>query len=638
MAHILGLENVGITLGARPILTGITLGIEAGQRIGVVGPNGAGKSTILKLLSGKLLPDEGRVTKTREARVVVLTQEDNFLPSLTGLEVIHPGKAEHEWATDPLVRDIHQGLLAGINLHTKVSLLSGGQRRRVAIAAAICAPREVLVLDEPTNHLDVEGVAWLAEHLASRYQQKAAGAIVVVTHDRWFIDAVCTIMWEVVPGHDGAHGKAPVGGYVQQYEGGYAAYVIARAERQRQALMAEEKRQNLLRKELAWLRRGAPARTSKPRFRIEAAQALIENVPPLRDSVSLSKTAMQRLGKDVLDLENVTFGYPVKTDIADSAGTTKTESVLFSDLTWRLAPGERVGVVGVNGAGKSTLLTLLSGQLQPQKGRLKTGKTVRLRMLSQDTKEIDAVNNLRVVEAVAQVREYIQVGKQEYTAAQLVEKLGFTRERAWTVVADISGGERRRIQIIRLLVDDPNVLLLDEPTNDLDTDTLVALEDLLDQWPGTIVVVSHDRYLLERITDHQVAIFGDGTIRDLPGGVEQYLQMRASGEMSDLVNNGKTHLSLIDSSTEDKSANAVTRLLTPGSAQERQVRKEVNRIERAIAKLGDERTALGIKMAEISAAGDFTQLASLGKQDQELASQHDALELQWIELMEQLEE
>ncbi|MCI7512254.1 ABC-F family ATP-binding cassette domain-containing protein, partial [Schaalia hyovaginalis] len=482
MAHLLGTQSLAVLAGSRRLLEDVTLGIEDASRVGILGPNGAGKSTLLRLVAGVQEAASGLLTKREGVRVVLLDQKDSFDPELPVVEAVHPGLAEYEWASDPRVRDIHAGLLADIDLDSRVGDLSGGQRRRVALARVLCAPSEVVCLDEPTNHLDVEGVAWLAAHLNARFSRPGAvGALLVVTHDRWFLDAVCEHIWEVVPGIDPGGDRPQIPGRVEVYDGSYAAYTLARAERLRQADVAAVKRKNLLTKELAWLRRGAPARTSKPKFHIEAAEALIADVPPPRDTVELMKMASARLGKDVLDLEDVTlaFGRP--------DGSTNT---IFDSVTLRLAPGERVGVVGVNGAGKTSLLNLLRGDLAPDSGRVKRGKTVEVATLSQDTHELDALADVRVVEAVAAVAQTCVVEGRELTASQMTERMGFTRQRAYTRIREISGGERRRLQLKRLLMASPNVLLLDEPTNDLDTDTLAAMEDLLDSVPGTLVVVS----------------------------------------------------------------------------------------------------------------------------------------------------
>ncbi|WP_371177178.1 ABC-F family ATP-binding cassette domain-containing protein [Buchananella felis] len=636
MAHLLGLNEVGIHLGVREVFAGLTLGLEDGTRVGILGPNGAGKSTLLRLLAGKLAPETGRVTLAGSTRVAMLDQGDELPADARVVDVIHPGKAEHEWATDARIRDIHAGLLDGIALDARVGELSGGQRRRVALAAVLTTEAEVLILDEPTNHLDVEGVDWLARHLRARGRRggREMGALAVVTHDRWFLDAICTRVWEVVPCIDKPGTQIP--GRVETYDGGYAAYILERAERARRAAVAEEKRNNLLRKELAWLRRGAPARTSKPKFRIDAANQLIENVPPPRDTVELMKMATARLGKDVIDLENVSLSYG--------------DNQILREVTWRLAPGERVGIVGVNGAGKTTLLRLLEGVLPPSSGRIKRGKTVKLAVLSQSTHELDAVAHLRVVEAVAERGASVMVGDKELTASQLVERLGFARERAWTPVGEISGGERRRLQLMRLLMDEPNVLLLDEPTNDLDTDTLAAMEDLLDGWPGTLVVVSHDRYFLQRVTEHQVALLGDGSVRDLPGGVEQYLEMRQA--QTEAAKQG-----------DDVAARAIS-LATPGAAagtqeaagdaagagggggaaasasqytpaQKHAARKAAASAERRLEKVAAQIERVHADMATASAdAGKLAELQQLSVRLGELEAQRAAIEEEWLEALE----
>ncbi len=591
MAHLLGADRVTLALGTRVLLDGVSLGLDDGQRVGVVGPNGAGKSTLLRVLAGVQDPDDGRVTRAGGVRLAMLDQRDD-LGSGTVLDAIHGMADAHEWASDPRIRAVHAGLLPDVDVTADVSTLSGGQRRRVALAALLVRDDEVLVLDEPTNHLDVEGVAWLAAHLNQRFS-RGPGALVVVTHDRWFLDAVCTRTWEV---HDGA---------VDQYEGGYAAYVLARAERARTAAVTEEKRQNLLRKELAWLRRGAPARTSKPKFRIDAANALIADEPPPRDPLELSRMATARLGKDVLDVEGVTVALGGRT--------------LLDDVTWRLGPGDRYGVVGVNGAGKTTLLRLLSGRLAPDAGRVKRGKTVQVAELRQDVEDLDEVADLRVVEVVEAEKRSVVVGGKELTAAQLVERLGFTRDRARTPVKDLSGGERRRLSLLRLLVGEPNVLLLDEPTNDLDTDTLAALEDLLDGWPGTLIVVSHDRYLLERVCDRQVALLGDGHLRDLPGGVEEYLELR------------RVALEGAASSSGAPAAGTdATTTGAPSAADVRAARKEVARIERRLAKIADLESALHARMAE--QATDHEAVQRLDAELRTLAAEREELEEAWLEV------
>ena len=635
MAHLLGVENLRLTVGSRLLLDEVTLGLEDGTRVGVLGPNGAGKSTFLAALAGRREPDGGRVTRTGGVSVAVLSQADDLPPGATVRTAI-PGQApEHEWASDPAVRDIHAGLIADLDLSADVATLSGGQRRRVALAAVLTRRADVVILDEPTNHLDVEGVDWLARHLQARFSGpggRGAGALVTVTHDRWFLDAICTNVWEVVPGIDPGGGRPQVAGRIETYDGGYAAYVLARAERARQAAVAAVKRENLLRKELAWLRRGAPARTSKPRFRIDAAEALIADVPPPRDTVALTAMATARLGKKVLDLEDVTVRYPGPP--TDTGEVTQRE--VLRRVTWRLAPGERVGVVGVNGAGKTTLLRLLEGVQEPTEGRVARGKTVQVATLSQSTHELDALADLRVVEAVAMVGERVVVGDKEMTAAQLVERLGFTRQRAWTRVGEVSGGERRRLQLLRLLMTEPNVLLLDEPTNDLDTDTLAAVEDILDSFPGTLVVVSHDRYLLERVTDHQVALLGDGSVRDLPGGVEQYLQMRREamgGAGSPRVSAGAAASATTRAAGESTSERSAS-----SGARRHEARKALGRIERKMERAAQSLAALHARMEEVSADPNRVgELAELGRELVAAEATHADLEEQWLEAAEALE-
>ena len=637
MAHLLGVERLRLTVGSRLLLDDVTLGIEDGTRVGVLGPNGAGKSTFLAALAGQREPDGGRVTRTGGVSVAVLSQADDLPPGATVRTAIHGQAPEHEWASDSAVRDIHAGLIADLDLSADVAALSGGQRRRVALAAVLTRRADVVILDEPTNHLDVEGVDWLARHLRARFNGpggRASGALVTVTHDRWFLDAICTDVWEVVPGIDPGGGRPQVAGRIETYDGGYAAYVLARAERARQAAVAAVKRENLLRKELAWLRRGAPARTSKPRFRIEAAEALIADVPPPRDTVALTAMATARLGKKVLDLEDVTVRYPVSTGRADEAdeAATPPEREILRHVTWRLAPGERVGIVGVNGAGKTTLLRLLEGVQEPTGGRVVRGKTVQVATLSQSTHELDALADLRVVEAVAMVGERVVVGGKEMTAAQLVERLGFTRQRAWTRVGEVSGGERRRLQLLRLLMTEPNVLLLDEPTNDLDTDTLAAVEDILDSFPGTLVVVSHDRYLLERVTDHQMALLGDGRVRDLPGGVEQYLRLRREA-----VASARGAIDSVGSATQAAGGAQAERSASNG-AKRHESRKTLARIERRMERSAQAVAALHVRMEEVSAnPSRVGELAELGRELVAAEAAHAELEEQWLEAAETLE-
>ncbi|WP_337060043.1 ABC-F family ATP-binding cassette domain-containing protein [Kineococcus sp. G2] len=603
-ANLVSAEALTVVHGSRTLLDRVSLGVSEGDRIGVVGRNGDGKSTLLRLLAKQQEPDGGRVTHTGGLRMSMLAQADALPPATTVREAVLGDLPEHAWASQPRVRDVVAGLLGDLDasdvggLDTAVGTLSGGQRRRVGLAALLAADPagELLVLDEPTNHLDVEGVAWLAEHLRTRWAP-GSGALLVVTHDRWFLDAVCERVWEV---HDGV---------VDPYDGGYAAYVLTRAERARVAAVTEERRQNLLRKELAWLRRGAPARTSKPRFRIEAANALIEDVPPLRDSVELARMATTRLGKDVVDLEDVSLSYGTKR--------------LLDRVTWRLGPGDRVGVVGVNGAGKSTVLGLVNGTVQPDSGRVKRGSTVVVATLSQEVRELDEVGDLRALEAVDKVASHVRLGDRDVPAGQLLERLGFTAQRAWTRVDDLSGGERRRLQLLRLLMAEPNVLLLDEPTNDLDTDTLAAVEDLLDGWPGTLVVVSHDRYLLERITDRQVALLGDGTVRDLPGGVEEYLQRRARAKAAQVA-----------APVGGAGGGAARRPAADGAAV-RAARKEMARVERQLDRLAQQEERLHAELAE--RATDLAAVTELDGRLRALTAEREELERLWMEASELVE-
>ena len=594
MAHLLGVENLRIVVGSRTLLDGVTVGIEDGTRVGVLGPNGAGKSTFLQALSGQREIDGGRITRAADTRVAILNQSDNFPPGISVRQAVHGDMPEHVWASNPAVRDIHAGLLADVDLAADVDTLSGGQRRRVALAHVLTQDAQVVVLDEPTNHLDVEGVDWLARHLQKRFDSaRGDGALVVVTHDRWFLDAICNRVWEVVPGVDPGNGRPQIPGRIELYDGGYAAYILARAERARQAEVAAAKRENLLRKELAWLRRGAPARTSKPRFRI--------------------------------DLENVSVSYP-----APGGG----ENQVLREVTWRLAPGERVGIVGVNGAGKTTLLRLLQGTQKPTSGRVRTGQTVDVVTLSQTTHELDQISELRVVEAVAAVAEHVTVGGKDLSASQLVERLGFTRQRAWTRVGEISGGERRRLQLLRLLMAQPNVLLLDEPTNDLDTDTLASIEDILDTFPGTLVVVSHDRYLLERVTDHQLALLGDGHLRDLPGGVEQYLELRRQQLAASSGAAGAT-----SATAEAKNAPSQGEQGALSGAQRHAAAKNLARLERQLDKVSAQINKLHADMEAASAdPGRVNDLIELGKQLSQAQERQADIELKWLEAAGELEQ
>ena len=590
MANLVSVENVSKSFGLKTLLDGVSLGVQTGDRIGVVGLNGGGKSTLLKVLTGQEQPDEGRVSQMNDIRMAMVTQEANLNPEDTVADVVLKplGVETFEWASKSSVRDVLDGLgITELGLDSKVGQLSGGERRRTNLAAALVQELDLLVLDEPTNHLDVEGVQWLADYLL-----KTKAALVVVTHDRWFLDTVATRTWEV---HDGR---------VDTYEGGYNDWVYARAERARQADAVEQRRRNLARKELAWLRRGAPARTSKPRYRIEAAEALIADVPAPRDTVELMAFSKQRQGKVVIELEDAFIATPDGRD-------------LVRDLTWRLAPGERIGLVGVNGSGKTTLLRVLAGEYALGTGRRIEGKTVRLGWLRQELDDLDPT--MRLLDAVESVASYVQFGKKELSASQLAERLGFSAKRQRTPVGDLSGGERRRLQLTRVLMAEPNVLLLDEPTNDLDIDTLQELESLLDSWPGTLLVISHDRYLIERICDSTWALFGDGHLTNLPGGIDEYLRRRRDMAGSGVIAGGSAAVA-------EKKRDA---------AADHKTRKAMTSLERKITKLQEREQDITAKMAEVA-----TDMDALNELNTELAGVRDeieTLEMEWMELGEQLE-
>ncbi|MPZ84690.1 MAG: ATP-binding cassette domain-containing protein [Actinophytocola sp.] len=597
MVNLVNLESVSKSYGMQPLLDAVSLGVGAGDRIGVVGLNGDGKTTLLEVLAGIEPPNSGRVSRSRGLRQAVVTQRTELPDGSTVRHaVLDPLgiTAEHEWAADPRARAILGGIgitalgretcLQGraIDLDSPVATMSGGERRRVALGAALVQELDLLILDEPTNHLDVEGVRWLAGHLLAR-----GTALVVVTHDRWFLDTVASFTWEVV------------GGRVEQYEGGYADWVFARAERARLAATIEEKRRNLARKELAWLRRGPPARTSKPRYRIEAAEALISDVPPPRDSVELLAFAKRRLGRTVLELE----------DVSVSLGT----RTLVDGLTWRIGPGDRIGLVGVNGSGKTTVLRLLAGDLEPDRGKRVQGQTVRLAYLSQELHDLPG--SQRVLEAIEEIARRVTLGKQEMSASQLAERFGFPAARQWTPVSDLSGGEQRRLQLARLLMAEPNVLLLDEPTNDLDIDTLQQLEDLLDGWPGTLVVVSHDRYLVERVCDAVYALLMDdntaGRVTHLPGGIEEYLSRR-------------------DTQLRPAPAPAAAPRTVSGAAEQRAARKELSRLERRLDALTTRESDLHAALAE--AATDAERLLALDAELRDVLAEKSTVEQRWLDI------
>ena len=598
MVNLVNLENVSKSFGVKPLLDGVSLGVQEGERIGMVGLNGGGKTTTLEVLAGIEPPDSGRVSRVGGLRMAVVTQRGVLPPGSTvGQVVLDPLRmAEHEWAGDSRVRNILTGIgiadlgpAGSSGLDAPIDNLSGGERRRVALAAALVQDLDLLVLDEPTNHLDVEGVQWLAAHLVSR-----RSALVVVTHDRWFLDTVASQTWEVV------------GGGIETYEGGYNDWVFARAERSRQADASEERRRNLARKELAWLRRGAPARTSKPKYRIEAAEALIADVPAPRDSVALASFAQRRLGRVVIELEDARLETPDGRE-------------LVKDFTWRLAPGERVGLVGVNGSGKTTLLRTLAGELEPAAGKRIEGQTVKIGWLKQELDDLP--KKLRVLDAVKEVAERITLGDKEVSAGQLAERLGFTPARQRTPVGDLSGGERRRLQLTRVLMAEPNVLLLDEPTNDLDIDTLQQLEDLLDGWAGTLVVISHDRYLIERICDSTWALFGDGKLTNLPGGIEEYLRRRS--------------VIAADATPDSLTTGGTAKKAVRDAASERAARKELSKLEKLVVRLSDREIALHAEL--VTAASDSGKLLELDTELKKVLADKHVAEERWMELAAELD-
>ena len=589
--NLVSLQDVWKGYGSRSVLEGVSLGISAGERIGVVGRNGDGKSTLLQTIAGTISPDTGLVTHTGNLDLKSIAQVDDLDDTTTIRQELVGGRSDHEWAADPRFREVLAGLLGGVEmgrfpegLDSAIAPLSGGERRRIALAKLLLGNPELLLLDEPTNHLDVEGVAWLAQHLARR-----RGSLVVVTHDRWFLDEVCTATWEVSDGR------------VYQYEGGYAAFVLARAERDRQVAATDARRLNLMRKELAWLRRGPPARTSKPKFRIDAANALIADEPEVRDRAELLRFSSARLGKKVLDAEDVSLAFG--------------DRVLLRNLTWRLGPGDRVALVGVNGSGKTTLVRLLAGELEPTSGTVTRGTTVRLAYLSQDTTEVPG--HLRVLEAVESVRLRTKLGDgREMTAGMMCERFGFKGARSRTLVRDLSGGERRRLQLMRLLMDEPNVLVFDEPTNDLDIETLNALEDLLDGWPGTLIVVSHDRYFVERVCDNIYALDDTGAISHLPNGIEQYLDLRGAAPTA-------------------PTAKAVPKKAVASGFALKAARKEVQKLERELADLTEREHV--VHQLIVEASSNHTRLIELYAELTTLHGRREVAEDAWLKASESLE-
>ena len=615
MAHLLGGETLHLAYPTQVVFESVTVGVNDGDRIGIVGRNGEGKSSLLGLLTGRITPNSGRVTYRSGLQVAALEQADTLDPTQTVAHVLVGDRPEHEWAGDAKVRDVVAGLVADLDWQAPIAALSGGQRRRVQLAELLIGDWDVIALDEPTNHLDIEGITWLAAHLQQRWA-RTSGGLLVVTHDRWFLDEVATTTWEVhsvdgqgFGGGSAGAGSVGAGSVIEPFDGGYAAYVLQRVERDRVAAATEAKRQNLMRKELAWLRRGAPARTSKPKFRIDAANQLIADVPPLRNTVELAKLATNRLGKDVIDLLDVSVSYP---------GIDGVNKPVLRDVEWRIAPGERTGIVGANGAGKSTLLGLIAGTITPDQGRVKCGKTVKLAMLDQQAGELVEIADDLVRDVLSRLKAGYQVDGKELTPAQLLERLGFGRDQLSTRVGELSGGQRRRLQLMLTLLAEPNVLVLDEPTNDVDIDMLSATEDLLDSWPGTLIVVSHDRYLLERVTDQQYAII-NGHLRHLPGGVDEYLRITAARD-----------------SAPQSARTTVPVAATLAGAELRTMQKEIAALDRALTKLAQKVDATHIALAEHDQS-DHVGIGRLTAELRDLESDLAEKEGRWLELSELVE-
>ena len=628
MAILLGCDSVHLEFPTKLILGNVTLGVDEGDRIGIVGTNGDGKSTLLSVLAGTLEPDEGRVTHRRDVHVGLLGQRDSLDSDDTVHHAVVGDMPEYEWAASPRIRQILDGLIADVPWEGKVGELSGGQRRRVDLARLLIGTYDVLMLDEPTNHLDMRTINWLAEHLKQRWHA-GAGALLVVTHDRWFLDEVCTSMWEV---HDGK---------VDPFEGGYSAYILQRVERDRMAQVAEERRRNMARKELAWLSRGAQARSTKPKFRVDAARELIADVPPVRNELELKRLAVSRLGKQVIDVLDVTAGYADAVDAStpkvDSAA--RSSSPVLKDVTWLIGAGDRYGLLGANGAGKTTLLDVIQGKIAPAAGRVKIGQTVKFGVLSQQLHELDPFENDTIREVLSRYKRVYVVDGKETSPEKLLERLGFTTKQQWSRICDLSGGQKRRLSLLLTILEEPNVLILDEPGNDLDTDMLAIVEDLLDGWPGTLILVTHDRFLMERVTDSQFALI-DGHLRHMPGGVDQYLKV---ADELDAPASARRAEAGPSSGGASPASSSSSKKAQPGAASgmsnaERQrLKKEVASLERKM----DTRRA---RIEELEAGMfdiDPTDFAALTAQQESIAAakdELDELEMAWLEASEQLGE
>lgn len=605
MAILLGCDSVHLEYPTKLVLGDVTLGVFEGDRVGIVGRNGDGKSSLLRVLAGVQEPDAGRVTRTRGVEVGLLGQRDQLSDDETVHHAVVGDAPEYEWAASPRIREVLDGLIADVPWEGLVGELSGGQRRRVDLARLLVGTWDVLALDEPTNHLDMRTINWLANHLKTRWQ-RGQGALLVVTHDRWFLDEVCERMWEV---HDGE---------VDPFEGGYSAYILQRVERDRQAAVIEDRRRNMARKELAWLSRGAQARSSKPRFRVEAARDLIADVPPVRNELELKRLAVARLGKQVVDVLDVTAGY----QNVDGAAARP----VLDDVTWLIGAGDRFGLLGANGAGKTTLLEVVQGKLAPSRGRVKIGQTVRFGVLSQQLDELRPHEQETIREVLSGFKRVYVVDGKETSPEKLCERLGFTTQQLWSRICDLSGGQKRRLSLLLTILAEPNVLILDEPGNDLDTDMLAIVEDLLDGWPGTLILVTHDRFLMERVTDQQFALI-NGHLRHVPGGVDEYLRL---AEHAGVVRN-------------DSPAAAPSKKQAPAqptglsNAERQRLKKEVSSIERRLASKRERAEQLKASMAEV----DPTDYQALEARQQEIDAafaEVDELETAWLEASERLGE
>lgn len=626
MAILLGCDSISLDFPTKRVFKNVTLGVNEGDRIGIVGRNGDGKSTLINLLAGILEPDDGRVTHRRNLSVGLLGQRDSLDDSDTVRHAVVGSAPEYEWASSPRVREILSGLIPDVPWEGAVGTLSGGQRRRVDLARLLIGTYDVLMLDEPTNHLDMRTINWLAHHLKTRWQT-GAGALLMVTHDRWFLDEVCTSMWEV---HDGS---------VDPFEGGYSAYILQRVERDRRAQVEEERRRNMARKELAWLSRGAQARSTKPKFRVEAARELIADVPPLRNELELKRLAVARLGKQVIDVLDVTAGYPDPLKERNGsahrqeAPNERADKPVLENVTWLIGAGDRFGLLGENGAGKSTLIDIIQGKLKPLSGRVKIGQTVRFGVLSQQLDELQPLLNDTIREVLSRYkRSYIIDGK-ETSPEKLLERLGFTQEQLWSRIGDLSGGQRRRLQLMLTLLKEPNVLILDEPGNDLDTDMLAIVEDLLDGWPGTLILVTHDRYLMERVTDQQFALI-DGHLRHVPGGVDEYLRLASSAGLSGGQGGSPTFARTIASKPDAKSDDTESTGLS--NAERQRLRKEAASLERRMDTQRKRIDELEAQMAAVDPT-DYLALETQQRKIDEARAAIDDLETAWLEVSEQLE-